>query len=112
MQIKVQGNVFAFLQIFNAIPSPLFSAPAELRMINPTTGPYVMLILISYPFTRRAQYILGVRRCRIPSQDGSGMLNLQWRFTFLCTLEIYIIPVTLGQVLHFISRCFGMKPKS
>jgi len=31
---KVQGNVFALIQIFNAIPSPSFSAPAELRMIN------------------------------------------------------------------------------
>jgi hypothetical protein len=31
---KMQGNVFALLQIFNAIPSPPFSAPAELRMIN------------------------------------------------------------------------------
>jgi hypothetical protein len=34
-QFKVQGNVFALVQIFNAIPSPSFSAPAELRMINP-----------------------------------------------------------------------------
>lgn len=32
---KGQGNVFALVQIFNAIPSPYFSAPAELRMINP-----------------------------------------------------------------------------
>jgi hypothetical protein len=30
---KMQGNVFALVQIFNAIPSPSFSAPAELRMI-------------------------------------------------------------------------------
>jgi hypothetical protein len=29
----MQGNVFALVQIFNAIPSPSFSAPAELRMI-------------------------------------------------------------------------------
>jgi hypothetical protein len=57
-----------------------FSAPAELRMINPTTGPFVMLILISNHLTYRAQYILGVRLNRIPSKDGSGRLNLQCRF--------------------------------
>ena len=34
--IEVQENVFALLQIFSAIPPPSFSAPAELRMINPT----------------------------------------------------------------------------
>jgi hypothetical protein len=32
---KVQGNVFALVQIFNAIPSPPFSAPAELRTFIP-----------------------------------------------------------------------------
>jgi hypothetical protein len=35
-QFKAQENVFALVQIFNAIPSPPFLAPAELRMINPT----------------------------------------------------------------------------
>jgi len=34
-RLKEQGNVFALVQIFNAIPSPSFSAPAELRMVNP-----------------------------------------------------------------------------
>jgi hypothetical protein len=34
-RLKEQGNVSALVQIFNAIPSPSFSAPAELRMINP-----------------------------------------------------------------------------
>jgi hypothetical protein len=46
--LKEQGNVSALVQIFNAIPPPSFSAPAELRIINPTTDPYIMLILISY----------------------------------------------------------------
>ncbi len=77
---KVQGNVFALDQIFNAIPSPSFSAPAEVRMINPATGPYVMLIRISHLWNYRAQYILGVRQSRIPSKGGSGRLNLQCRF--------------------------------
>jgi hypothetical protein len=34
--LKEQGNISALVQIFNAIPSPSFSAPAELRMINQT----------------------------------------------------------------------------
>jgi hypothetical protein len=33
--LKDQGNILALVQIFNAIPSPSFSAPVELRMINP-----------------------------------------------------------------------------
>ena len=33
---KDQENVSALVQIFSAIPSPSFSAPAELRMINPS----------------------------------------------------------------------------
>jgi hypothetical protein len=97
---KVQGNVFAFLQIFNAIPPSSFSAPAELRMISPTADPYVVLILISHPFTHRAQCILGVRRCRMPSKDGSGRLNLQCRSKISLHLD-----------LHFISRHFGTKTK-
>jgi hypothetical protein len=56
---KVQVNVFALVKIFNAVPSPSFSAAAELRIINPTTGPYVMLILFSYLLIWRAQYTLG-----------------------------------------------------
>jgi hypothetical protein len=63
---KVQGNVFALVQIFNAIPSPSFSAPAELRILNPTADSYVMLIRISQLWNCRAQYILGVRQRRIP----------------------------------------------
>jgi hypothetical protein len=78
--LKEQGNASALVQIFNAIPLPSFLAPAELRMINPTTGPYVMLIRISYIWNCRAQYILGVRQGRIPSKDGCGRLNLQCRF--------------------------------
>jgi len=76
---KVQGNVFALVQIFNAIPSPSFSAPAELRMINLNhwflsyVNPSLKL------WNCRAQYILGVRPGRIPSQDGFGRLNLQCR---------------------------------
>jgi hypothetical protein len=46
-QLKEQGNVSAPVQIFNAIPSPSFSAPAELRIITPTTCPYVMLIVLN-----------------------------------------------------------------
>jgi hypothetical protein len=34
-RLKEQGNVSALVQIFNAITSASFSAPAELRMINP-----------------------------------------------------------------------------
>ncbi len=34
-RLKEQGNVSALVQIFNAIPSPSFSVPAELRMIHP-----------------------------------------------------------------------------
>ncbi len=77
---KEQGNVFALVQIFNAIPSSSFSAPAELRILAPFTGPFPMLIQILYLLSTRAQYILGVRQSRIPSNDGSGRLNLQCRF--------------------------------
>jgi hypothetical protein len=66
-----------------------FSAPAELRMLSLTIRPYVMLILISYPLIHRAQYILGVRRCRIPSQGGSGRLNLQCR----SDISLYLISI-------------------
>jgi hypothetical protein len=84
---EVQGSVFALLQIFNAIPSRSFSAPAELRILNPTADPYFILIRISDLWNCLAQYILGVRRCRIPSNDGLGRLKLQCRFDtslYLC----------------------------
>jgi hypothetical protein len=96
MQTKVQGNVFTFLQIFNAIPSPSFSAPAELHILNPTAVPYVMLMRISHLWNCRAQYLLGIRQCRIPSQDGSGRLNLQCRSD---------ISLHLREIRH--SRHFG-----
>ncbi len=56
---KMQGKIFALVQIFNAIPSPSFSAPAELRILTPFTDPFAMLIRIIYLLYSRAQYILG-----------------------------------------------------
>ncbi len=96
---KAQGNVFALVQIFNAIPSPSFSAPAELRMLNPFTGPLPLLILIPYLLSVRAQYILGVRQGRIPSKDVCGRLNLQWRSDISLYLDF-----------HLTSFYFGTKP--
>ncbi len=54
-----------------------FSAPAELRTINPNLWTLSFLIRVSHLWSRRAQYILGVRQSRIPSRDSSGRLNLQ-----------------------------------
>lgn len=74
-------KLFSLVQIFNAISSISFSAPAELRIFipKPATLPNVQKeshIL----FQKHAQYILGVRHGRIPSKDISERLNLQWRF--------------------------------
>ncbi len=58
-RLNKHGNVSALVQIFNAIPSPSFSAPAELRIINSTKGPHFVLILIAYFLTCRVQHTLG-----------------------------------------------------
>jgi hypothetical protein len=95
-----QENVSALVQIFNAIPSSSFSAPAELCLLIPSACPFPMLIRISNLLLHRAQYILGVRQGRIPSQDGSGRLTLQCRFDISLLLYYY-----------FISCLFKAEPK-
>ncbi len=70
-----QGNIFALVQIFNAIPSPSFSAPAELRMINSNHWSLFYVNRVSELWNCRAQYILGVRQDRIPSKSGFGRLG-------------------------------------
>jgi hypothetical protein len=82
-----------------------FSAPAELRMINPTVGPNIMLILTSYLFTYRAQYILCVRQSRIPSKEGSGRLGRLGR-NLPCRFDTSLYPY-----LRLNSRHFETKPK-
>jgi hypothetical protein len=103
---KVQKNVFSLVQIFNAIPPPSFSAPAELRIINPTTDPYIMLILIPYFLIYGAQYMLGVRQSRIPSKDGFGRLGMLGR-NHQCRSDIF-----LHLDLHLTSLQFGIGPKN
>jgi hypothetical protein len=97
-QSKVQGNIFALVQIFSAIPPPSLSAPAELRLLTPVTEPFAMLIRIPYLFYSRAQYILGVRQGRIPSKDDSGRLNLQCRSDISLHLYPNFIPC------HFVTK--------
>jgi len=59
---KDQENVSALVQIFNAIPSPSFSAPAELRMINPnlwtlsSVNPSLKPLKLSCSIHPRRQY--------------------------------------------------------
>jgi hypothetical protein len=98
---KVQGNAFALVQIFNAIPSPSFSAPAELRTLTPLTGPLPLLIQTPHFLFVRAQYILGFRQGRIPSKGGCARLNLQCRSDI--SLHLY---------LHLISPHFGTNSKN
>jgi hypothetical protein len=111
IEIKEQRNIFALVQIFNAIPSPSFSAPAELRMINPNPWSLSMLIRVSSLCNCRAQYILGVRQVQIPSKDGSGRLNLQCRFDISLLLRKIPHPVTLGQSL-ILRLLYSIKEKS
>jgi hypothetical protein len=116
---KVQGHVF--------------SARAELDMINPTSGPYVMLILIPYPLSHRAQYVPGGNRgmsqpgpphisifvfsminyIECPGMErpllfsarvGSGRLNLRYRFDISCRLICILFPVNLEQNRIFIDE--------
>jgi hypothetical protein len=64
------GTSTAFFQTLLSL-----SAPAELGILNPTADPYFILIRISHLWNCRAQYILGVRQCRIPLKEGWGRLG-------------------------------------
>jgi len=78
--LKEQGNVFALVQIFNAIPSPNFSALWNSARL------FVLVSRLSSAIPRPLQLIKPCsnsprgRLRRLPSNFGSGRLNLQCRF--------------------------------
>jgi hypothetical protein len=99
----VQGNVFALVQIFNAIPSPSFSAPAELRMINPNHWSLSCVNQSLKPLELS---------CSIHPRRPTGLDSLEVRFrkaglgwvgvfnvapTSPCTSITILFPVSLGQ---------------
>jgi hypothetical protein len=69
------GNGLAPVQVFNAVPSPPFSAPAELACpITTQHGAHCLLMASPFDQFRLRQ----PRRPEVPSKDGSGRLNLRW----------------------------------
>jgi hypothetical protein len=96
-----QGNVSALVQIFNAIPSPPFSAPAELRMIhpnlwtltsvNPTLKPLESSCSIHPRRPTRSDSIEG--RLRKAGLGWVGIFNAAP--TFPCSFILILFPVTL-----------------
>ena len=70
-QLKEQGNVFALVKIFNAIPLPPFSAPAELRPKTETTETLAMLILNPHLLCSRSGISLRLYSNFIPCHFGT-----------------------------------------
>ncbi len=73
---KVQGNAFALVQIFNAIHSPPFSAPAELRITiwgRPIWGHLIFNICILSMKNYRVS--LNGTSPFVPSKGGCGRLG-------------------------------------
>jgi len=115
---KVQGNVFALVQIFNAIPSPFFSAPAELRIFNPN---HWSLSYIN-PSLKPLEW-----SCSIHPRRPTGSDSLEERFrkaglgwvgvfnvapTFACTFITILFLVTLGQSPKFTVFLYFAKMKT
>ena len=74
-------NGFAPVKIFNANPSPLFSAALNSAFYLQTFIPQPLFPCLPASLIQkqsRAQYNIAVWLCQIPSKNGSFWLNLQW----------------------------------
>ncbi|RLE08966.1 MAG: hypothetical protein DRJ06_03805 [Candidatus Aminicenantes bacterium] len=100
--VKAKENVSASVEIFKAVPSPPFSAPAKRRPINSnlwTLFSDKMSFKVNMSFkTLNEPGSIGARHPRRPDplRDGSGRLNFQCGSDLLLRLSFDFVSPPLG----------------
>ncbi|RLE10902.1 MAG: hypothetical protein DRJ06_00435 [Candidatus Aminicenantes bacterium] len=109
--VKAKENVSASVEIFKAIPSPSFSAPAKLRPVN--SNLWTLFFVKMSSKTLNEPCSIGARRPRRPGsfENGSGRLNLQCGSHLLFRLSFDFVSPSLGtkpEILNKILLYFGV----
>ena len=94
--VKAKENVSVSVEIFKAIPSLAFPAPAKLRPINSNLWTLFFVKMSFKTINEPCSIGVGARGDRVPLRGGSGRLNLQCCSDLLLRLSFDFVSPPLG----------------